>query len=132
MKNSINPTVQAYRRYLIEFGIAMAAYVVVISICCWFAHDLNGGWRIAIVLLPIIPVGFIFASIVRFLFRTDEFIRKATVESLALAGGATALIAATYGLLEAAGFPKQSAWWTYAAFMIGWIIASPFVWRRYK
>jgi hypothetical protein len=130
MKTTINPTTRALRRYFVEFGIFMSAYVAVCLF--WMFHGANGHERIAIALLAMIPIIFVFAAIVRYLLRTDEFDRKVTVESLALAGGATALIAATYGLLEASGFPKQSAWWTYSVFMIGWGVAKFFVLRRYK
>jgi len=130
MKNTTNPTTRATRRYLVEFGILMTAYVA--TCLFWMFHGVRGPWPIAIALAAMIPLVFVFAAIVRFLLRTDEFIRKTTVESLAISGGATALIAVTYGLLEAAGFPKQSAWWTYSVFMIGWLVAQPFVRRRYK
>jgi hypothetical protein len=130
MTNTTNPITQARRRYLFEFGIFMTAYVAVCLF--WMFHGINGHERIAIALLAMIPIVFVFAAMVRYVLRTDEFDRKVTVESLALAGGATALIAATYGLLEAAGFPKQSAWWTYSVFMIGWIVAKVIVLRRYK
>jgi multisubunit Na+/H+ antiporter MnhB subunit len=130
MTNTTNPTTQARRRYLFEFGIFMAAYV---SVCLvWMFHGASGHGRIAIALLAMIPIFFVFAAMVRYVLRTDEFDRKVSVESLALAGGTTALIAAIYGLLEGAGFPKQSAWCTYAVFMIGWIIAKFLVLRRYK
>jgi hypothetical protein len=130
MTNTTNPITQARRRYLFEFGIFMTAYVAVCLF--WMFHGINGHERIAIALLAMIPIVFVFAAMVRYVLRTDEFDRKVTVESLALAGGATALIAATYGLLEAAGFSKQSAWWTYSVFMIGWIVAKVIVLRRYK
>jgi hypothetical protein len=130
MKTTTNPTTQAGRRYLAEFGISMTAYAAVCLF--WMFHGASGHWRIAIALLAMVPAVFVFAAIVRWILHTDEMFRRITVESLALSGGATALIALTYGLLEGAGFPKQSAMWIYTIFMIGWIVASFFVRRRYK
>jgi len=79
-----------------------------------------------------IPAVFVFVSIVGYLLATDELVRRVAVDSLALAGGATALVAVTYGLLEGDGLPRPSAWWTYGVFMVSWIISSYFAWRRYR
>ena len=43
-----------------------------------------------------------------------------------------ALLAITYGFLETVGLPHLSAWFTYAAVMLAWIVAQPFVARRYR
>jgi hypothetical protein len=58
--------------------------------------------------------------------------RRMIVNSIALAGGATALLAVTYGLIEGEGFPFISAWWTYSVFMTSWVIAGFFVRRHYR
>jgi hypothetical protein len=131
-----NPVYRGCRRYHIEFGVSMAAYVAAIVLSRWL---LNGpmqhadkSWQILVALLPIIPVIFVFAAIVRWVLGTDELLRRICVDSLALAGGATALIAVTYGLVEGDYFPHLSAWWTYATFMFAWLIASFFVRRQYR
>src|SRR5580692_9831432 len=117
----INPVKRVARRYYIEFGVSMAAYVAVIFVRHWLLHGpmrhANHRWQIAIALLPVIPIIFVFAAIVRLVRGTDELYRRVCVDSLALAGGATALIAVTYGLIEGDYFPHLSAWWTYATFM---------------
>jgi multisubunit Na+/H+ antiporter MnhB subunit len=130
MKTNNNPTTRAGRRYLFEFGIFMTVYVAVCLF--WMFHGASGHTRIAIALAAMIPIVFVFAAIIRYLLRTDEFIRKTTTEAAAIAGGATALITLMYSLLEGAGFPKQHAIWTYSTFMIIWLVALPFVLRRYK
>ena len=95
-------------------------------------RDASDGWQIAVAVMPIIPTLFMFIAIVRLIRRTDEFHRQVCVDSLAIAGGATALLAVTYGLIEGGRFPHLSAWWTYSTFMIAWLIASFFVQRRYR
>jgi hypothetical protein len=133
----VNPVKRAKRRYFIEFGLSMLAYLGVL----WFRNWLLSGppqsalpdkWQIAIALLPVIPVAFVLAAIVRLVRRTDEFYRRITVDSLAIAGGATAFLAATYGFIEGGTFPHLSAWWTYSTFMVAWLIASFFVRRQYR
>jgi len=132
MESHSNPAVNACRCYYWHFGASISAYVIVIFFSRWLWHSVNGPWRTVVALLPIIPVIFIFASVVRFLLATDELQRQIVVNSLALAGGATALLAVTYGLLECDGLPRLSAWWTYAVFMSSWIVAAYFVRRRYQ
>ena len=110
----------------------MIAYVIIIFFSRWLGRGVNGPWQTAVALLPMIPAVFIFISIVLYLMATDELVRRITVDSLAFAGGATALIAITYGLLEGCGLPRPSAWWTYAVFMVSWVVAGGFVRRCYR
>jgi hypothetical protein len=133
MEKAINPTTRAVRRYLLEFGLSMTAYAVVLCASIFLFPHVNGAWRIVAALLPIIPIGLLFAAGVRFLLRTDELERQITIISLAMAGGATALLSVTYGMLEAFRFlPPPSAWLTWTTFMLGWLIASFFVRRRFR
>jgi len=128
----VNPAYQAGRRYTVEFGLSIVAYVIVIFLSRLLWHTASGGWQIAIALVPLIPVAFVVVAVARFLGGTDELVRRKIVESLALAGVATALLALTYGLMEGDGIPKLSAWWTYATFMVSWIVATVFVRRRFQ
>ena len=131
-----NPVTRATRRYFLEFWISMTAYVAVMWLSRWLLHGRMRGaseaQQIAIALLPVIPTILLFAAIVRLVRRTDEFLRQVCVDSLAIAGGATALLAVTYGLIEGERFPHLSAWWTYVTFMVAWLVASWFVRRRYQ
>ena len=90
------------------------------------------GWQYVVAMLPLVPILLVFGAIVRYMLGVDELIRRIQVDSLALAGGATALIAAAYGLIEGDFAPKLSAWWTFVTFMMAWLIASFFVRRRYQ
>ena len=110
----------------------MAAYVVLIFFSRWIWPQVPPSWRILIALLPVIPTIFVFVAIVRFTMAMDELQRNIVVHSLALAGGATALLSVTYGLLEGQVLPRPSAWCTYAVFMVCWLVASKFVSRRYR
>jgi len=132
----VNPVKRVARRYYVEFGLSMAAYVMLMFVSRWLLHGpmqhANEGWQIAIALLPVIAIFFVFAATVRFLLRMDELCRRICVDSLAIAGGATALIAATYGLIESDHFPHLSVWWTYVTFMVAWLVATFFVRRHYR
>jgi hypothetical protein len=131
-----NPVTQAKRRYYIEFGAAMVAYVIVILVSRTLLHgrlrDASDAWQIGVAVLPIIPTLFVFIAVLRLLRRTDELYRQICVDSLAIAGGVTVLLAITYGLIEGGRVPYLSAWWTYTTFMTAWLIATFFVQRRYR
>ncbi len=128
--NPKNPAVRAGRRYALEFGVSMAAYVVAIFLSRLLWHSASGPWRTVVALAPVIPVVLLVAAMARYLGGTDELQRRKLVDSLALAGGATALIALAYGLVEGEGLPRPSAWWTFATLMVCWAVSAVFVQRR--
>jgi hypothetical protein len=131
--NATNPTTAAGRRYAIEFTLSMLAYAVVLIISIKaIEHGLPPALKLVFALLPLLPIAFVFAAIVRYMSSIDELQRRIHIESLSLAAGITALLAITYGFLETVGFPHLSAWFTYAAVMVAWLIAQPFVARRYR
>jgi hypothetical protein len=132
----MNPVKRVRRRYAVEFAISMLAYLGVMAIRNRLLHGplrhADKSWQIVIALLPLLPTCFVFTALVRLLRGTDELCRRVCVDSLALAGGATALIAITWGLIEGDFLPHLSAWWTYATFMVSWMVAAFFVRRRYQ
>ena len=127
-----NPTTAAQRRYYLEFGGSMVLYMIVLfgSRILW--RDVTGPMLVVVALLPMVPVGLVFAAIVRWALAADELQRQILVESLALAAGVTALLSVTYGFLEGSPLPRPSAWWTYLVVMISWLVASFVVRRRYQ
>ncbi len=134
MTNTINPTTQARRRWRIEAIISMLAIVALATTLSLTGHNLSKRWITTIVVLMPIPVVFVFIAFVRWTLRTDELNRKVTVESLAIAGGATALIAFIYATLGfiSIGLPRPHAIWTYNTFVFGFIIVRVLFRRRYK
>jgi hypothetical protein len=128
--SSTNPTARAGRRYLTDIAIFMTA-ATAISIFCIFHGD-RGHWHTVVALSSAISLVFFFVAVVRYTLRTDELNQKIIVESSAIAGGTTALIALMYSFLEGSGYPKPHALWAYFTFMISWVIATLFFRRRYK
>jgi len=130
---SANPTDVARRRYFLELGGAIAAYgVVLVASLHILKQGVPDSWRAVVAVSPVVPLVFVFIAIVRFMLASDELQRQIQLESLALAAGATALLAVTYGFLEGVGFPHLSAWFTYLCVMAVWALSVPFVTRRYK
>jgi hypothetical protein len=134
MNSAPNPAVKALHSYFWWLSLSMIAYAIAIIVSRSFLHTHpgDGPGNIAVALLPIIPVIFVFVAVVRLVLATDEMQRRIIVNSLALAGGVTALLAVTYGLLEGEVLPRPSAWITYITFMTSWIIAGIFVRRHYR
>jgi len=130
--HATNPTALANRRYVLQLVVCMLAYVAVLVPAMWLLnHGIEGALKVAVAIAPVVPVAFVFLAVLRYFAATDEFQRRLMVESLAIAGGITALLAVTYGFLENAGLPYLSTWWTYTAFMAAWLIARLFVSRTY-
>lgn len=127
-----NPTTAAQRRYYRDFTIAIVAYMAVLIGTRLAFRDVRGPAEFVVALAPAIPLAFVFVACVRWLRGTDEFNRKIIVESLAIAGGATAMLAATYGFLEGNLLPRPSAWCTWTVFMSIWLIASWVLRLRYR
>ncbi len=92
------------RRYLVEFGSAMIAYVVVILVsgAVVDAHP-TAGWRFAVVVTPVVPGLLALWAVIRHVRRLDE--RRVQLEAATVAGLGTGLITFTYGFLEEAGAP---------------------------
>lgn len=100
---------QAKRRYFKELGIALALYVVLLAGALRLSLDMPSGMlRTLVLLTPMLAFLLALRAVVRAVRRSDEFIRKTTLEHLAIAAAVTAGVTFTYGFLEIAGFPKLS------------------------
>lgn len=130
----VNPTQTALRRYQVAGAILLAAYFVVLSSCVTLLKELHpvGGLRYLLCLAPVVPVALLVPAVVRYFRDTDEFERRLTTDSLAIAAAVTAILSVTYAFLELAGLPHLSAWITWTVLMFTWAIARCIVARRYQ
>jgi hypothetical protein len=132
-QTSINPTTLACRRYIRQMAVMTTAYVVVLFVSVTVLKHMHPGpLRYVVALLPLIPVASLVPIFIGYYRTTDEFERRMQAESLAIAGGVTAMLSVTYGFLEIAGLPHLSAWWTWTVLMVSWAIARPLVGRHYQ
>ncbi len=96
----------AYRK---EMWLGMAVYVVLLVASILFGRGMEPGLaRTSFLVSPVLGVVLVCWSIVRHVRRVDEFIRKETLESIAISAVLTAAITFAYGFLETAGLPKLS------------------------
>lgn len=119
-------------RYVVEFGGAMLAYVVLLplSIFAYRAVD-QEALRASIAVIPVIPTVFGLVAIVRAIRRMDELERRVHFEAVAFAFAATALLTFTYGLLENLAFPRISLVWILPLMIALWALGQAFARRRY-
>jgi hypothetical protein len=131
MKTS-NPTTIAARRYLMQFGAAMIAYVVVLFATMRVLDYFHpAGVLRYIALAPLVPIAFLIPVVSRYLSDTDELERRIATEATAIGGAVTAILSVTYAFLENTGFPHLSAWWTWSVVMGATLVARLALNRRY-
>jgi hypothetical protein len=111
----------AVRDYVVQFGGAMAAYVIVL-VAAIVALDANphADWRIPVALAPVVPAIFALLAFVRFLGRMDELQRRIQLEAIGLSFGATGIVTFAYGFLQLVGIPAISWIWILPAMVMLW------------
>ncbi len=124
----------ARRRYLKEFSLAMAAYIIVlfVSITLINISPHLAWWRIPLALAPIVPVIFIMIAYMRFISRIDELQRRIQFEALAFGFGSAGILTFSYGFLELVGFPHISWLYVWPLMIALWGIGGAIVSRRYQ
>lgn len=95
--------------YFKELGAALLLYTLVLVAALTLARGMApGAGQTALLLSPMLPFALALWAVVRQIRRSDEFIRKTTLEHIAIAAAATAGWTFTYGFLENAGYPRLS------------------------
>lgn len=97
------------RAYLLELVGSIAIYSVMLFASIKFGRPMAEGLlRTVVLLLPMIGFFLAIWAMARHLNRVDEYVRKFTLDSIALAAGVTAGLTFTYGFMETAGYEKLS------------------------
>ncbi len=97
------------RTYLLELSGALALYTLILGLSLHFGQRMSPGpLQTALFVCPMAGFLLVVWAVVRQVRRSDEYIRKTTLEYLAIAAAVTAGWTFTYGFLENAGYPKLS------------------------
>jgi len=97
------------RQYFFELMGALLLYMVVLTITVRVAPGVEpAGLKILLSVSPMVPIGLAIWAIARHFRRVDEYLKRVTLENIAIAAAVTAGASLTYGFLENAGFPKLS------------------------
>ena len=108
-------------KYFRELGGALMLYLLVLVLALTVGKDMQPGVaQTALFVSPMIPFMLAVWAIVRQIRRSDEFIRKTTLEHIAIAAAVTAGWTFTYGFLENAGFPRLSMFTVWPVMGAAW------------
>lgn len=119
--------------YLIRFGLAMFAYVVVLIVSQLIADVLaDNPLRYVVVLLPIIPIMFAFAAFIVYIRQLDELQRRIEFEAFAFSAGITGMITFALGLMESAGLPSVGLIWVFPMLVMFWGFGKIIAQKRYQ
>ncbi|MBH3369383.1 hypothetical protein I5R92_19030 [Pseudomonas carnis] len=121
------------KRFPMEFAVILLVYVLCVVVSSVYMSSIpDGVAKIALALLPVIPMIAMAVSIIRRLNAMDEMGRKIQLEALAVAFVCTALTTFSYGFLETAGFPRMSAFMVWPIMGGVWCVATIIGSRRYQ
>jgi hypothetical protein len=124
---------QATKRYTIEFGLALAAYAVVLIVSITLLNTFPAGpWRVPVTLLPVVPLVFVMWAVMRALGRLDELQRRIQLEALGFGFAGTAFLTFTYGFLQNIGFPQVSWFFVWPVMAVLWLIGLAVASRKYR
>jgi hypothetical protein len=119
--------------YVVQFSVAMLAYVVVLIVSLPLLNALGQSpWRIPVALAPVVPALFGLFAFLRFLGQMDELQRRIQLDAIAFGFGMTAVLTFAYGFLENAGFPHVSWIWILPLMLFLWGIGNALAAARYR
>jgi hypothetical protein len=112
-------------------SLALYAVALVVSLTCLKA-GVEGPWKYAIAVLPVLPALGIPFAVIRFCQAMDELQRRIQLESLAFGFASAAIATFTYGFLQNAGLPDVSWVWIWPVMAMCWMIGQLLARRRYR
>ncbi|HEX3602274.1 MAG TPA: hypothetical protein VHU84_19125 [Lacipirellulaceae bacterium] len=93
---------------------------------------LDGPWKYAIAVLPVIPALGVPWAVLRYCQAMDELQLRIQLESFAFGFAAAAIATFTYGFLQNAGLPDVSWVWVWPVMAVCWILGQLVARRRYR
>lgn len=121
------------KRYLVEFTFALLVYLVAVLLSSWLMLGMDSiAGRIAVSLIPVVPMIAMALVVIRQLRRLDELAQRIQLNALGIAFVCTALITFSYGFLEVAGLPRLSMFMVWPIMAGVWLIATLLGTRRYQ
>ena len=98
----------------------------------FFKGKEHSPYRFGLILLPVLPLLYIAAAIIRYISEMDEMWRKIISEALAFSAIATGFTCVSYLFLQDIGAPGFRAYWAFDIMWAYYFIGLFFSWRRYK
>jgi hypothetical protein len=124
---------QPAAKYTMTMLLSLVLYIVALVVSLtWLKSGVEGQWKFAIAMLPVLPVLGVPFAVVRFCQAMDELQRRIQLESLAFGFALAAIATFTYGFLQNAGLPEVSWVWVWPVMAICWIDGQLVARRRYR
>lgn len=125
---------QAMQRYMKEFLIAMAMYVLILiaSVTLLNSVELARVWQIVVSVAPALPVVFVIIAILRLLRDSDELQQRVHLLATTFSAVLTGFITFSYGFLENIGFPKLPTFAIFPMLFLLWGLGLGYFTRRYQ
>jgi hypothetical protein len=121
------------RKYQWRMACGFIAYASGIFALHYFFKDQeHSTFRYWLILLPILPLLYIAATIIRYVSELDEMWRKIITEAMAFAGLATGFTCVGYLFLEDIGAPAFRAYWAFEIMWAYYAIGLTVSYLRYK
>lgn len=113
------------RTLLIQLGWTVA-FLITLSLAIGIVFNMPelGGWRTAIILLPLLPALGILRFAVRQFRKGDEMQRHNQMEAVVWAFGASLVMMIGYTLLEVIGWPRLPMWVPLVVAQSVWVVAT--------
>jgi hypothetical protein len=119
------------KKYLWRLSIGMTGYVLGLFAFIYF-YAKQSPHRYWLILLPVLPLLYAVAAIIRVVSDMDEMQRKIQIEAMAFSGLATGFTCFSYLFVRDIGAPEFHAQWVYYIMWAYYGIGLFFSWRRYK
>ena len=119
------------KKYFLRMAAGLIGYVLGIWALNHFYPE-TPQHKYWLVLLPLLPLIFVAATIIRAVSEMDEMKRKIHIEAMAFAGLATGFTCFTYLFLRDMGAQEFRGEWAFCILWAYYSIGLFFSWRRYK
>jgi hypothetical protein len=120
------------KKYFLRMTVGFIGYVAALFALNYFdaGRLSHRNW---LVLLPLLPLIYVAATIIRFVSEgLDEMKRKIVTEAMAFSGLATGFTCFTYLFLRDMGAPEFRGEWAFGIMWAYYGIGMFFSWRRYE
>ena len=118
-------------RYFLRMTVGFVVYALgLIALNFWYSG--SSSHRYWLVLLPVLPIIYIVATIIRYVSELDEMWRKIITEAAAFSGIATGFSAISYMFLRDMGAPELRGQWVFCLMWAYYGLGLIFSWRRYR
>lgn len=123
---------RAKRAYTRRIAVLMTTYVVLIAVAMPVVNVAESQpVRYAAALVPMVPLAFLPAAMIRHLADLDELQRRIQLEALAIGFAGGSFLTFSYGFLQNAGAPAVSWHFVWPVYALCWIAGNTVARRRY-